>query len=74
MSKECHGIDFDASPSANRRKPDGDREYQWCVKAFKDNDNHELLGLSFGVLTWDNWSKHLSNRYLKQERVALSQQ
>jgi hypothetical protein len=39
------------------------KEYSWCIRALRDNDAHELLGLSFGVLTWDKWSKRMSNEY-----------
>jgi len=65
-SEACEGLDKDAS--------NGDGAlHHWCLKVLQDGvDRKEelnLVGLSYGIATWDDWAKRLAESYVIQTEL-----
>lgn len=54
--QKCGVYDTSASSGAGAA-------YAWCVPALEEIKKKKIPALSFGVYTWDNWARTLSNTY-----------
>jgi hypothetical protein len=59
LSKDCNGFTDQGN---------GGAYYRWCNKVLDQAVEHhkqdpQLVGLSYGIFTWDPWSRYLANDY-----------